>query len=459
MAAMPDAPAMPAKPATPATAAMTARERQTFSKAARRLIPFMMLLYMVSFLDRVNVGFAALTMNEDLSFTPEIYGWGAGIFFIGYFLFEVPSNLVLEKVGARLWICRIMVTWGLISAATAFVTGPVSFFIVRFLLGAAEAGFLPGMILYLGYWFPMALRARYIALFMAAVPIASAIGSPLSALIMQTDGMLGLAGWQWLFILEGIPATLLGFAVLFLLPNGPGQARWLSEEEKQTIATRLAADHAQHDPAARHSLWPALRDARVLMLGVIYFGLVVGLYGIGLWLPQIVRAMGYSVQQFGLILILPYGLSALAMLVWGRHSDTSGERVLHVAGAALLGAAGLLASVHAPSNALAIAAVTCASMGIYAALAPFWAIPPLFLRGTAAAAGIALINAIGNLGGFVGPYAVGVIKQHTDRFSAGFEMLAVVVFIAAALTLVLRAMLKGGSARAGSRDELTSPSR
>ncbi|MEP9349979.1 MFS transporter [Xanthobacter sp. KR7-225] len=434
--------------------AMTAQARRTFAKAARRLIPFMMLLYLVSFLDRVNVGFAALTMNADLGFSPEVYGWGAGIFFIGYVLLEVPSNLVLEKVGARLWICRIMLTWGLISAATAFVTGPTSFFIMRFLLGAAEAGFLPGMILYLGYWFPLALRARYVALFMAAVPIASAVGAPLSALIMESHGLLGLAGWQWLFIIEGLPAVLLAFAVLVLLPNGPADARWLDAGEKRTIAAHLAADHAGPDAATHHGPWPALRDKRVLMLGLIYFGLVVGLYGIGLWLPQIIRAMGYSVREVGVVLIVPYALSALAMLAWGRHSDATSERVLHVAGAAFLGAAGLAASVHAPSHMLAIAAVTCASVGIYAALAPFWSVPPLFLRGTAAAAGIALINSVGNLGGFVGPYAVGFIKQHTDRFSAGFELLAAVVGAAGLLTLLLRALLRRRGNLPGPRGSL-----
>lgn len=416
-------------------------EGRAYPKIVRRLIPFMMLLYLVSFLDRVNVGFAALTMNADLGFTPEIYGWGAGIFFLGYFLFEVPSNLVLEKVGARLWICRIMVTWGLISAATAFASGQTSFFVLRFLLGAAEAGFLPGMILYLGYWFPASIRARYIALFMAAVPLASAIGAPLSALILQTHGFLGFAGWQWLFILEGLPAAALGVAVFFWLPDGPRDARWLDAAEKQAVLRRLEADHARQDASARHSLWPALKDGRVLMLGIIYFGIVVGLYGIGLWLPQIVHGMGFSTMQTGWLLVVPYALSALAMLVWGRHSDSSGERMLHVAGSALLGAAGLLASVHVQSPLLAIAAITAASIGIYSALGPFWAVPPLFLRGTAAAAGIALINSIGNLGGFVGPYLVGWMKQQSDSFTAGFEVLAAIVLAAAVLTLILRARL------------------
>ncbi len=415
-----------------------ALERRAFAKATRRLIPLMMVLYIVSFLDRVNVGFAALTMNADLGFSPEIFGWGAGVFFIGYFLFEVPSNLALEKVGARVWICRIMVTWGLISAATAFVGTATQFVVLRFLLGAAEAGFLPGMILYLGYWFPLSVRAHYIALFMAAVPIASAVGSPISALILDmTHGAHGLAGWQWLFIIEGLPACALGLVVLALLPDGPQAASWLTDAEKAAITARLAADQADQAAVARHALWPALRDARVLLLGVIYLGIVVGLYGVGLWLPQIIQSLGYTTREIGLILIVPYALSALAMIAFGRSSDRTGERILHVAGGALLGAVGVLASVYAGSQILAIAAIALACIGIYGALGPFWTVPPLFLRGTAAAAGIALINSIGNLGGFIGPYLVGWIKQTTGRFEAGFEVLAAILFLAALLTLAL----------------------
>lgn len=417
-------------------------ERRAFGKAVKHLIPLMMVLYLVSFLDRVNVGFAALTMNADLNFTPEIYGWGAGIFFLGYFLFEVPSNLALEKVGARIWICRIMVTWGLISAATAFVTQPGHFYILRFLLGAAEAGFLPGMILYLGYWFPLAVRARYIALFMAAVPIASAVGSPVSALILDmTHTAFGLAGWQWLFIAEGLPACLLGFLVLAVLPDGPQTARWLTPEEKQAIATRLAAD-VPDERIARHALWPALTDMRVLMLGLVYLGIVVGLYGVGLWLPQIMQSMGYATREIGFILIVPYALSAVAMLAFGRHSDLKGERILHVAGGAFLGAVGVIASVYAGNHLLAITAISLASIGIYGALGPFWAVPPLFLRGTAAAAGIALINSIGNLGGFFGPYLVGWMRQATGRFEAGFEALAVILALAGILMVVLGRRLR-----------------
>lgn len=420
-------------------------EARAFAKAVRRLIPLMMVLYVVSFLDRVNVGFAALTMNAELGFSPEVYGWGAGIFFIGYFLFEVPSNLVLQKVGARLWICRIMVTWGVISAATAFVTGATGFFIARFLLGAAEAGFLPGMILYLGYWFPLSVRARYVALFMAAVPISSALGAPLSAWILDTHGLLGLAGWQWLFIIEGLPAVALGLVVLALLPDGPQEARWLTAEEKAAISQRLLADHAVHGaahPAGTHEAWlPALKDARVIILCLVYLGLVVGLYGIGLWLPQIVRAMGYSTHAVGLILIIPYALSAVAMLAMGRHSDQRGERVLHVAVAAIAGAAGLAASVVAPTHMAAIAAISLASMGIYAALGPFWSMPPQFLRGSAAAAGIALINSVGNLGGFAGPYLVGFAREATGRFEAGFMVLAAIVLAAGVLVLAFRPQL------------------
>ncbi|WP_341989873.1 MFS transporter [Azorhizobium sp. AG788] len=416
-------------------------EHPAFRKVARRLIPLMMVLYLVSFLDRVNVGFAALTMNADLDFSPAVYGFGASIFFLGYFLFEVPSNLIMEKVGARLWICRIMVTWGLLSAATAFVTGPTSFYVVRFLLGVAEAGFLPGMILYLGYWFPLAIRGRTIALFMAAVPIASAVGAPLSGMVLQTHGFLGLAGWQWLFLIEGIPACLLGIVVLIFLPDGPQQARWLSGAEKQAIAARLAADAATDDASTRHAMGPALRDPRVIGLGLIYFGLVMGLYGVGLWLPQMVQARGYAPGAIGWILVLPYALSAVAMLAWGRHSDRTGERVWHVAGPLLLGGVGLVASIHAGSDLLALGAITVASMGIYATLGPFWTLPPLFLRGTAAAAGIALINAIGNLGGVAGPYVVGLLRQASGGYGSGLEVLALALLLAGVLALALGRVL------------------
>ena len=310
------------------TATTMQEQSRVFSKVARRIIPLMVALYTVSFLDRVNVGFAALTMNKDLHFTPEIYGWGAGIFFFGYFLFEVPSNVILARVGARRWICRIMLTWGLISAGMAFVQGPMSFYVLRFLLGLAEAGFAPGMIFYLSLWFPEAVRARYAASYFIAVPIANVIGAPVSGYILEIDGILGFHGWQWLFVLEAIPALVLAVVVLVYLPDGPRSARWLSEEERSVIAARLEAER----PPAHHAagaVWAALADVRVLVLCAIYFAIVVGLYGVGFWLPQIVQGMGYSVRNTSYIVAIPYAVTVVAMIVWGGHSDRTGERIWH----------------------------------------------------------------------------------------------------------------------------------
>ena len=334
-------------------------EEDVYRKVGLRLVPFMMLLYLVAFLDRVNVGFAALTMNRDLGLTPTIFGWGAGIFFFGYFIFEVPSNVILERVGARRWIARIMVTWGIVSVAMAFTQGPVSFYILRFLLGVAEAGFLPGMILYLTYWFPSARRARITGLFMAAVPLASAVGAPISGVIVSIDEAMGFKGWQWLFILEGLPSVILGFSVLWLLPNGPADAPWLSAAERKLIQDRLAADPPP--PRTQHALWAALRDGRVIVLSLVYLGIVMGLYGVSLWLPQIVKAMGYTDRQVGYLLAIPYAVSAAAMLAWGRHSDARGERVWHVALAASLAAVGLVCSILFPAPLTALCALGVAS--------------------------------------------------------------------------------------------------
>ncbi|HEY4265073.1 MAG TPA: MFS transporter [Micropepsaceae bacterium] len=407
-----------------------------FVKAGRRLIPFMMALYTVSFLDRVNIGFAALTMNTDLGFTPEIYGWGAGIFFIGYFLFEVPSNVILTRVGARLWICRIMASWGLISAATAFVHSPMSFYVLRFLLGLAEAGFAPGMIFYLSLWFPSTVRARYAAAYFLAIPLANVIGAPVSSLILGVDGVFGLHGWQWLFILEAVPALVLAAAVFMFLPNGPGDARWLSAREREVIASELAADRNSLDERV-HGVWSALADFRVILLCAVYFGIVVGLYGIGYWLPQILQAMGYSNVVIGVLVALPYSAAGLAQFLWGRHSDVKAERVWHVVLPSLTSAVafGLSAALHAPS--LVLIALAVAAIGICSALAPFWAMPPQFLSGRGAAAGIAAINAVGNLGGFIGPYAVGWAKESTGSYAGGMAILAVSLLAAAVLVLAM----------------------
>ena len=411
-------------------------EEDVYRKVGLRLIPFMMLLYLVAFLDRVNVGFAALTMNKDLGLTPTVFGWGAGIFFFGYFIFEVPSNVILEKVGARRWIARIMLSWGVISAAMAFTQGPISFYVLRFLLGVAEAGFLPGMIFYLTYWFPSSRRARITGLFMAAVPLASAIGAPISGVIVSINEVMGFKGWQWLFILEGLPSIILGIAVLGLLPDGPADARWLSADERKLIQDRLAAD--REPPRTQHGLAAALKDGRVIMLSLVYLGIVMGLYGVSLWLPQIVKAMGYTDRQVGYLLAIPYAISAAAMLAWGRHSDARGERVYHVALAAGLAAVGLICSILFPAPLTALCSLGVASIGIYATLGPFWPIPSRFLRGTAAAGGIALINAIGNLGGFIGPYLVGWVRETTGSFNVAMLVLAVAAAIATVLVLTLK---------------------
>ncbi len=420
---------------------LTAEERRIFARASRRIIPLMIVLYMVSFLDRVNVGFAALTMNADLGFSPTVFGWGVGIFFIGYFIFEVPSNIVIEKVGARIWICRIMLTWGVISGAMAFVGSETSFYVLRFLLGAAEAGFAPGMILYLTYWFPAELRARLYGTYFIAIPLASVIGAPVSAYLLGFDGHLGLKGWQWMFLIEAAPALLLGIAVLWLLPDGPARARWLSAEEKRVIADCLARDRANAQADARHALWPALKDARVIVMSLIYFGLVIGLYGISLWLPQMVKGMGFGNVAVGWIVAAVYAVAAIAMPLWGASSDRRQERIWHTSIAAFLGAAGFVGGAYFASPLLTILSLGLAAIAVYVSIVPFWALPPTFLGGTAAAGGIALINSVGNLGGFVGPYAVGWVKETTESYSAGMLALAAALVAAGALTLVMRLRL------------------
>ena len=418
---------------------------RVFAKAARRLIPFMALLYVVSFLDRVNVGFAALTMNKDLGFSPEVYGFGAGIFFFGYFLFEVPSNIILEKVGARLWICRIMLTWGLVSMATAFVQGAFSFYVVRFLLGLAEAGFFPGMVLYLTYWFPTATRARFIALFLAAVPLASVVGGPVSGFILGVEGNFHLHGWQWLFLLEGLPSVLLGLAVLVWMPDRPSKAFWLSDREKSVVEAALAREQQ----GTHTRLLPMLSDPRVWLLAVPDFGIVLGLYGLNLWLPQMVKEMGFSNLETGFVVAAPYLVSSVVMVIWGMSSDARNERVWHISSAALLGAAGLIGAALLHTPVAVLISLTIAACGIYAALAVFWTLPTSFLGGTAAAGGIALINSISNTGGFFGPYLMGWLKSHTGGYSAGLGVLAGALVIAAILVVVIgRALTFAGRAQA-----------
>ena len=406
------------------------------ARAARRLIPVMALMYVASFLDRVNIGFAALTMNHDLGFSPQVFGLGAGIFFFGYFFFEIPSNLMLEKAGARLWMCRIMVSWGLVSMATAFVKTAFAFYILRFLLGMAEAGLYPGMILYMTYWFPAATRARVIALFLAAVPAASVIGAPISGWLLGFNGILH--GWQWMLLLEGVPSLLLGIAIPWLLPNRPADAAWLSAGDKTILARRLAADRLEDVKlGALSGFWEMLTDKRIWIFIIPDFSIVIGLYGMGLWMPQMIKALGFTNLETGFLVALPYLVSMFAMVLLGLSSDRNGERIWHVAGAAFAGAAGLLGAVLLRDPVLIIASFCIAASGIYGALAVFWTLPTAILRGMAAAGGLALLNSFSNLGGFFGPTLMGWLKQATGTYTLGMVLLAGMLTLAGISTLLV----------------------
>jgi ACS family tartrate transporter-like MFS transporter len=413
-------------------------EQRTLRRITWRIVPFIMLLYFIAFIDRVNIGFASLAMNQDIGLSPAAYGFGAGIFFLGYFMFEVPSNLILERVGARLWIARVMVTWGVISGAMAFVQGPTSFYVLRFLLGAAEAGFFPGIILYLSYWFPARHRAGVTALFMAAAPISTALGSPVSAALLGIDGGLGLTGWQWMFIVEAVPAVVLGVVTVFYMTDRPARARWLPEDERSWLVRAMAAEAAQRDDHAGRSSWRGLVDPRVLALSLVYFGTSAGLYTLGIWAPQIIKQLRVSSMTVGCLNMIPPAVSVAAMVLWARHSDRSGERSWHVVGACLLASAGLImAGRTGTSVGLVILALTLVNIGISCAKPPLWSMPTGFLTGSAAAAGIATINSIGNLGGFVGPSMIGWIKQQTGSFAGGLYFVAGLLVMSALVTLVI----------------------
>ncbi len=409
-------------------------DEAVFAKCAWRLVPFVFALFTVNFLDRVNVAFAALTMNRDLHFTPAVYGFGAGVFFIGYCGFQLPSNLLLTRVGARRWMFCIIFAWGLISAACAFVQGAASFYVLRFLLGVAEAGLFPGVIYYFTLWFPQSYRARLAAAFIAAGPLANVIGGPLSTSILETEGWFGLHGWQWLFLIEAMPACLLAFAALRLMPDGPECAQWLSAHEKQTIARHLAAAEST---AKTRELWPALRDLRVLGLSAALFGIQSTLFGIGLWLPQIVQSLGFSNFATGFVVVPAYLLSMIAMVLWGRSSDKHGERIRHVALAALLAAAGLLAAALTTSYVIVLIGLGVAVIGIESTLGPAWSLPSTFLEKEAAAGGIALINSLGSLGGFVAPAIIGALKEQTGGYAAGLIALHLALLVSCAILLAL----------------------
>ena len=414
-------------------------ERRTIRKVAWRLLPLIVVIYFVAYIDRTNVSFAAFGMTRDLGLTAYIYGWGAGIFFLGYFLFEVPSNLLLEKVGARRWIARIMITWGLMAAAMAFVQGATSFLVLRFFLGVAEAGFFPGVILYFTYWFPKQYRGRVIAALFLAVPGSNALTAIISGALLGLDGTLGIPGWKWLYIVEAIPAVLLAFAVLRYLTERPEVADWLLPDEKKWLTSTLESEKLAliHKSGGHMPLSQALRDKRVLGLALIYFTIVTATYGITFFLPQIVKGLGGSDMRTGLLTAAPYVVGTIGMLVWSQSSDRTRERKWHFIVACLLGAAGLIAAGALGSTYGALIAIAIATVGIYGSKPSFWPMPSEFLTGTAAAGGIALVNCIGNLGGFLGPYAVGWIKDSTGDFSAALYFLAGMAVVSALITLVL----------------------
>lgn len=412
-------------------------EKRTLRRISWRIVPFIMLLYFISYIDRVNIGFAALTMKGDLGFSASMLGFGAGIFFWGYFLCEVPSNIILHKVGARLWIARVMLTWGIISGAMAFVQGPTSFYVIRFLLGAAEAGFFPGIILYLSYWFPARHRAGVTAFFMAAAPISTALGSPLSAALLEMNGVMGLRGWQWMFILEALPAVILGFVVFFYMTDKPEKAKWLKEDERAWLIKTMNEEVASKGSGARHGIVSGLMNPRVLALSLIYFGTSAGLYTLGIWAPQIIKQLGVSSMTVGFLNAIPPVVSVVAMVLWSRHSDCTGERTWHVILACVAAAVGLLVAAGANGVVGLIAALTLVNIGISCAKPPLWSMPTTFLSGAAAATGIATINSLGNLGGFVGPAMIGYIKDQTGSYSGGLYFVAGLLVVSGVVTLIL----------------------
>jgi MFS transporter, ACS family, tartrate transporter len=419
------------------TTTEAALERTTMARVTRRLLPMLMLCYFVAYLDRVNIGFAGLTMNRDLGFSAAVFGFGGGIFFLGYFLFEVPSNVILEKVGARTWIARILVTWGIISGLTALVVGPYSFFTIRFLLGLAEAGFFPGIILYLTWWFPSFYRSRITAVFMAAIPISNIIGSVVSGAILNLHGWLNLAGWQWLFILEAAPAVVLGVLFYLFMTDRPEHAQWLEPGQRRWLIERLAAERAQREAIRHYSLGEALRDRRVLLLSLVYFGGTYAGYGIVLFQPQIVRKLAEGYGTIGLINAIPYVFGVIAMILWGRHSDRTGERAGHTAIGYAVGAAGLIACGLMTDPVMTMAMLVVAAMGQSSTGPCFWSLPTAMLSGTAAAGGIALINALGNLGGFFGPYIFGLVRDATGNFTLGLIAIALGPVVSAIVVLLL----------------------
>jgi MFS transporter, ACS family, tartrate transporter len=410
-------------------------ERSAIRKIYSRLLPIAILTYLLAYIDRINVGFAALTMRGDLHMSATDFGFASGIFFWGYFIFEVPSNIIMEKVGARLWIARIMISWGLLAAATAFVTGTTSFAVLRFLLGLAEAGFLPGLILYFTYWLPGYHHARVVSGFLVGLPIAVALGSPISTALLSLDGWLGLRGWQHMYLFEGIPTVIIGFAVLFILTDKPAQASFLTQPEKDWLSRTLDAERMAKEAKGRMSLWQALVDPKVLLLALNYLGIITASLGMLIFIPQIIKSLGVTGNMtVGWLTMIPYGVAAVAEIAWGQISDRMNERRWNLFVGCVLSAAGLVIAGLTMGTWWAMVGMTIAACGFYGTKGPFWAIPGMFLTGPAAAAAIAWINSIGNLGGFFGPWYVGFMKDATGSYAGGLYGLALFGILAAAIT-------------------------
>ncbi|RAR61263.1 ACS family tartrate transporter-like MFS transporter [Paraburkholderia unamae] len=411
-----------------------ALETGVVRKVSRRITPFIIVLYFLSFLNRVNVGFAGLTMNHDIGLSQAMFGIGAGIFFVGYIAAGMPSNLVLQRVGARKWIALLMVVWGVLSAATAFASGPYSFYTLRFVLGLAEAGFFPGIILYLSFWFPARHRAFVTAMFMTAAPLSNMIGSPISGALMNLDGVAHLHGWQWLFLVEGAPTVLLGVVSFFYLTDRPDDARWLAPAERQWLSDAMRREREAKATQSQSSVWAAVKDPRVLLLALVYAGTSTGLYAIGIWAPMIIHRFGFSYFELGLVNAIPNLFAVLTMVLWARHSDRTNERRLHVAIACLAAGVGMLLSGYAANAIVLIVGLSIANFGINAAKPPLWSMPTQFLSGSAAAAGIALINAMGSLiGGTIGPMVIGRLRDVSGDYSLGLYFVSAMLLVSAVL--------------------------
>jgi ACS family tartrate transporter-like MFS transporter len=407
-------------------------EKSAMRKIYLRLLPFAVFAYILAYIDRINISFAALTMRSDLNMSASAFGFAAGMFFWGYFIFEVPSNLILEKVGARVWIARIMISWGIVAGLTALVAGTTSFVVVRFLLGVCEAGFFPGLLLYFTYWFPSRHHARIVSGFMIGLPIAVALGAPVSTALLGLDGLFGLRGWQVMYIAEAIPTVLLGILTLFLLTDRPEQAKFLSAEECDWLTETLAAERKAKEAVRTFTLWQAMRDVKVLLLSVNYFGIVTASLGMLIFIPQIIDSLGhFGTMTIGWLTMIPYLCGVVALVAWGRMSDRMNERRWHLLAACIFAAGGLVLAGMTMGTWWALVGMSIAAMGFYGSKGPFFAMPPMFLSGTGLAAGIAWINSLGNLGGFFGPWYVGLMKDWTASYSGGLYGLALTAVLSA----------------------------